>query len=247
MIPYSYNWVNMRGIDLATISETDMDGIYSEIVEASNLCGDVVLYNWKFAEIEIPPQHTHIIIGNPLIINGSVYISSSDEIIVPGLIPPVGPLSITENGLYVASDYDLYGFDEVDVSTSAVSENVKTYVRTIAPKYSGGYEYANYVYRTTFATNCGLVLLADASQGANSVQLTQSITDFSGVVLQGIYNGQRTSGFNTTLMYLNPSLSVGYWAGMKDRNSSYTCYVNFTSNTTATLSGNKQVIIYGIP
>lgn len=100
MIPYSYNFVNMRGIDLSKISETDMTGIYSEIVEASNLCGDVVLYNWKFAEIEIAPQHTHIIIGDPLIINGSMLISSLDEISLPGNAPLTTPLEAARNGVY---------------------------------------------------------------------------------------------------------------------------------------------------
>ena len=33
---------------------------------------------------------------------------------------------------------------------------------------------------------------------------------------------------------------------MKDRNSSYTCNVTFTDANTCSLSGNKQVIIYGI-
>lgn len=284
MIPYPYNMVDMGGIDLAEANGTVVDGLYAKIVEAVNTCGDVVLYNWKFAGIEISPQHTSILMGDPIIISGAVQVTAQDEVTVPGINPGslvLVPLEVSENGRYDPSDYDADGFSEVGVAipgpsltTLTVSENgtflppvgyagfnevtvavsgggasagVQSYLEQIAPKYSGGYEYKNYIYGTTKIEDWNLVLLADASQGANSVQLTESIENFSGIILQGIYNKQRTSEFNTTLLYLSPQLYIAYWAGMKDRNQSYTCNVTFTSNTGATLSGNKQVIIYGIP
>lgn len=280
MIPYPYNMVDMGGIDLAEANGTVVEGLYAKIVEAVNACGDVVLYNWKFAGIEIAPQHTSILLGDPLIINGAVQVTEQDLVTVPGINPTLVQLSATENGQYDPLDYDADGFSEVSVvvpapplTTLTANENgtflppaeyagfnevtvavsggasadVQAYLEQISPKYSGGYEYADYIYGTAKIETWNLVLLSDASQGADSVQLTESISNFSGVVLQGIYNGQRTSQYNTTLLYLNPQLNTPYWAGMKDRNSSYTCNVTFTSNTEATLSGNKQVIIYGIP
>lgn len=287
MIPYSYNMVDMGGIDLAEANGTVVDGLYAKIVEAVNACGDVVLYNWKFAGIEISPQHTSILMGDPIIISGAVQVTAQDEVTVPGINPEppqivLVPLDVTENGQYDPSDYDADGFSEVDVtvpgpsltaltanengtflppagyvgfnevtvavSGGGASADVESYLKQISPKYSGGYEYANYIYGTAYIGSWNLVLLSDASQGgADSVQLTESLENFSGVILQGIYQQNRTSMYDTTILYLNPQLNTPYWAGMKDRNVSYTCNVTFTSNTEATLSGNKQVIIYGIP
>ena len=165
--------------------------------------------------------------------------------------PPVlSQLVADENGIYLPPSGSV-GFDSVTVdvpqSTVGISEDVFYYVSSISSRYSGGYEYKGYVYGTQFATNCGLVLLADASQGATNVSLSDSIENYSGVVLQGIYNKTRTSSYNTSILYLDPQLNVSYWAGMKDRNQSYTCNVVFDTAESAVLSGNKQVIIYGIP
>lgn len=314
MIPYPYNMVDMGGIDLAEANGIVVDGLYAKIVEAVNACGDVVLYNWKFADIEITPQHTTILLGDPIIINGAIQVTEQDMVTVPGINPVILPLSVNENGEYSADDFDADGFNPVEVSVpppvieslsvnlngtyyipegvdgfnpvevsvlpalspisidangtylppqgvdgfSSVSvavpgaspwpsQDVEDYINAIIPVYQGGYEYKGYIYNTQLATDCGLVLLADASQIADSVQLAEPITNFSGVVLQGVYNKGRTSQYNTTLLYLSPVLNTQYWAGMKDRNSSHTCYVTFTSDSEATLSGNKQVIIYGIP
>lgn len=283
MIPYPYNMIDMGGIDLAEANGTIVVGLYEKIVEAVNACGDVVLYNWKFAGIEIAPQHTSILLGNPITINGAVQVTEQDLVTVPGINPdpPVFvQLSVIENGQYNPSEYDADGFNEVNVSvpdppltslranengtfspptgyagfnevivavSGGASSNVKSYLKQISPKYSGGYEYSGYIYGTAYIENWNLVLLADASQGADSVQLTESINNFSGIILQGIYNKQSRSQYNTTLLYFDPQLNTPYWAGMKDRNQTYTCNVTFTSNTEATLSGNKQVIIYGIP
>ena len=121
MIPYPYNMVDMGGIDLAEANGTVVDGLYARIVEAVNACGDVMLYNWKFAGIEITPQHTSILIGDPIIINGAVQVTEQDEVIVPGInpdppSPPVlVPLEVSENGQYDPSDYNADGFSEVDV------------------------------------------------------------------------------------------------------------------------------------
>ena len=100
MIPYSYNMLDMEGIDLAEANGTIVPGIYAKIDEAVNACGDVVLYNWKFAGIEITPQYTSILLGNPIVINGAIQITSNDLVTVPGLNPdpPVLiPLSVSEN------------------------------------------------------------------------------------------------------------------------------------------------------
>lgn len=109
-------------------------------------------------------------------------------------------------------------------------------------------EYYGCIYgNSTMIDALGLVLLHDASQGESSFTLDDSISSYSGVILQGIYNRQRGSGYNTSILYVEPSLNREYWAGMKDRNTSYDCFVTFTSDTTGTTRGNQQVMIYGIP
>lgn len=120
MIPYSYEMVDMGGIDLAEANGTFVDGLYDKIVEAVNACGDVVLYNWKFAGIEIAPQHTSILLGNPITINGAVQVTEQDLVTVPGINPGLVSIDITENGSYYPSDYHAGGFDEVNVSVHPV-------------------------------------------------------------------------------------------------------------------------------
>lgn len=153
-------------------------------------------------------------------------------------------LSITENGIYNPPS-GVYGFSSVVADVSSMSSDLTYYLS----HYGGGSEYSGYIYGTDVISNCHMVLLSDMSQNssATSGTLSQSYRDFSALVLQGIYNKQRQSQYDTTMCYYLVTTGKAYWAGMKDRNSSYTCNVTLTGDTTFTLSGNKQVIIYGIP
>ena len=109
--------------------------------------------------------------------------------------------------------------------------------------------YGNIYENTTIIDALGLVLLGDFSQGGTATgnALSGSINDYSAVILQGIYSKQRGSNYNTSMLYKAPALNRAYWAGMKDRNHSYDCYVTFTDANTVSLSGNRQVMIYGVP
>ena len=168
MIPYPYNMVDMGGIDLAEANGTVVEGLYAKIVEAVNACGDVVLYNWKFASIEIAPQHTQILVGeNAAIINSVIQVTELDEVSIIGLDPPtpVGgivplqavenrtytavspvegfnpvvvqvplpdipvlvPLTVSEPGTYIPSDYNADGFSEVIVTRAIRAAHVWTH------------------------------------------------------------------------------------------------------------------------
>lgn len=133
MIPYPYNMVDMGGIDLAEANGTVVEGLYAKIVEAVNDCGDVVLYNWKFAGIEIAPQYTSILLGDPITINGAVQVTEQDLVTVPGINPDppeppeplvLVPIEITENGEYDPADYDADGFSSVKVSVEGTGFEV---------------------------------------------------------------------------------------------------------------------------
>lgn len=127
MIPYSYNMVDMGGIDLVEVNGSVIPGIYEKIYDAANDCGDVVLYNWKFAGIEITPQYTQILVGDPIVINGVIQVTELDQITIVGVgpVPPeppepptpvvLVPLVVTENGTYDPADYDADGFSSVEV------------------------------------------------------------------------------------------------------------------------------------
>ena len=118
MIPYSYNMVDMGGIDLAEANGTVVPGVYERITEAMNLCGDVILYNWKFAEINIAPSAYSILHQtDSILINGLIQVTELDQITVIGLPPPlvpVSPLIANENGVYEA-DPPQSGFNPVRV------------------------------------------------------------------------------------------------------------------------------------
>ena len=155
-------------------------------------------------------------------------------------------LQVTANGTYYPPQgVDGFGAVEVDVPSSGqMSANLSSYLSYLPY----GAEYPGYIYDTSKIEECNLVLLADTSQtSASSVELLHSINNYTAIVLQGVYQTNRKSQYNTTSLYIQPQLNHAYWAGMKDRNSSYTCHVTFTDATHATLTGNKQVLIYGMP
>lgn len=119
MIPYSYNMVDMGGIDLAEANGTVVPGVYERITEAMNLCGDAILYNWKFAAIDIAPSAYAILQqANSILINGLIQVTELDQVTVIGLPPPivpVSPLDVIENGIYEAESPSS-GFNPVRVA-----------------------------------------------------------------------------------------------------------------------------------
>ena len=137
------------------------------------------------------------------------------------------------------------------VSTNITKENAQRSLSQVTadPSYFGGLiEYYGNLYGSALLTTYNMVLLGDFSQGgsAGSNALSDAITNYSAVALQGIYNKSRTSGYNTTIIY-PLDLNIWRWTGMKDRNSSYDTSVYFTDAQTVSLNGKRQVIIYGIP
>lgn len=122
MIPYTYNMVSFRGTDLSEISGEAVDGIYGDILSALNECCVVVLYDWKFAGILIPPAYCTIEEGDSFIlINGIIKIKDDDTVWIESLIPPepvLVELTVEENGQFSPQDYDADGFSEVTVDVT---------------------------------------------------------------------------------------------------------------------------------
>lgn len=104
-----------------------------------------------------------------------------------------------------------------------------------------------YVYGT-YATLYNAELIGDFHSGGATTNnvLTKPITDYSIIILQGIYNNQTQSQYNRSDFYSDIKLNTQYNAGMIDRNGTYNCGITFTDSTHCNLSGNKQCMIYGI-
>ena len=171
-------------------------------------------------------------------------------------------------GLVVDSNGDLIAQTETTIDTNGIYDT--TYNNSIVVNVSGGgvdiqesyVKYSKYrlgypvsewqtnIYgNTNFINAMGAVLIGNFANGgaASGNVLSESLSHFTGIILQGIYNRQPTSVYNTSMLHWDIELNVEYWAGMKDRNNSYTCYVTFTDSTHCNLRGNRQVLIYGLP
>ena len=108
-------------------------------------------------------------------------------------------------------------------------------------------EYLGYV-NSTIINDFGLVELARVTTTAQTdITLADDLSNYDAVFLQGIYqSGGETSQFDSTLIYAPVALNTEYKTGMKDRWAPGDTGVTFTSNTTAVLSDQKLVIIYGM-
>lgn len=125
MIPYSYNMVDMSGIDLAEAHGTVVEGLYNRLALARNACGDLILYNWKFAEIEIAPGIcTTLDVGSSILINGLIQVTEQDEVYISGIVPEpvISSLQVTENGVYTPpTGIDGYAPVTVNVDTDPLN------------------------------------------------------------------------------------------------------------------------------
>lgn len=139
MIPYSYNMVDMGGIDLAEANGTVVEGLYNRLALARNACGDLILYNWKFVGIEIVPSPCSTLDeGTSILINGAIQVTEEDVVTVPGINPDpvIEPLVITENGVYEVPE-DVDGFNPVTahVSPLPVGYTQKNYLEASGTQY----------------------------------------------------------------------------------------------------------------
>lgn len=190
MIPYSYNMVDMGGIDLAEANGTEVPGVYEKIIEAMNLCGDLILYNWKFAGINIAPSaYTVLQQANSILINGLIQVTELDLVTVIGIPPPlvpVSPLNVSVNGLYEAEP-PASGFNPVIVAVPG--PNLVPYI-TIE---------SNGVYSPPtgfdgFAAVEVDVSLENSYTNGQVYPLEEQITDVSGFTL--LYNSSISFGNN---------------------------------------------------
>lgn len=115
---YEFNMVDMGGIDIATVNGTVVDGLYNKLLEGKDTCGNLILYNWKFAEIEIVPSACSVLIEDEaIIVNGTIRVSSEDVVSLIWADPPpapVSPLIVNANGIYTAEP-PASGFNPVTV------------------------------------------------------------------------------------------------------------------------------------
>lgn len=117
MIHHPYNMVSLDNLDLAEANGDIVEGIYSKILEAMNACGVLMIANWRFADIPIPPSYCTILqFDGYITLNGVIKITSSDEVFIEGVYPDVviTPVQFTENGVYEATE-GVDGYNPVTV------------------------------------------------------------------------------------------------------------------------------------
>lgn len=205
MIPYSYDMVDMGGIDLAEANHTVVPGIYEKIVEAMNPCGDLILYNWKFAGINITPSaYTVLQQASSILINGLIQVTERDEVTVLGIEPPpppivpVEPLVASANGIYQAVP-PKSGFNPVTVSVNYVGEE-------LTAEYNG-------VYLPTQGVEGFTKVIVNVESGANPFQ-GYCLENDSGYYLTGWYQNRRVTLIsNDRFVTVNYNASGSYYAG----------------------------------
>ena len=127
MVPYSYEMVDMGGIDLGEVFSVNLPGIYERLSEAINSCGDVILYNWKFCGLQIAPSNwVSLQTEDGILLNGAILVDRTDNVIMlSGVNPPViHSLTVNENGTYTVSE-DVDGFNPVIVEVEPNLANLE--------------------------------------------------------------------------------------------------------------------------
>lgn len=127
MVPYSYEMVDMGGIDLGEVFSVNLPGVYERISEAINSCGDLILYNWKFCGLEIVPSNwVSLQTGEGILLNGAILVDRTDNVIMlSGVNPPViNSLSVNENGTYTVPE-GVDGFNPVIVEVEPHLTNLE--------------------------------------------------------------------------------------------------------------------------
>ena len=223
--------------DGGEINEPEGAKIQSLYVYSNGTYNNEDLAGYMPVVVDVPPFNTPEQAGMVVDSNGGLVTQTATTIDANGVYDTTYNNSVVVN---------VSGGGGVDIPESYVGYS----------KYRLGFpnvEYQVNIYGNTNLINAmGAVLIGDFSNGgaASGNVLTESLSHFSGVALQGIYNGQKTSKYNTTMMYWNYELNTEYWAGMKDRNHTYDCYVTFTDETHCSLRNQyntRQVLIYGLP
>lgn len=138
--------------------------------------------------------------------------------------------------------------------TSSMLKEPFTTFKTRFP-ISSQFEYSGYI-TDQIINDFNLIELSrnieeNTTRPSKTISLINDISDYSAILIQGMYRANIQSGYNTSMLYVNPQINIEYWGGMKDRNSTYDCYITFDTVNTAVLTGGsaqwgRNCIIYGM-
>lgn len=117
-IPTIYSMVNLEGFDLATANGIRVPGIYDKVYDAMSEDKIEIFYNWKFADVILPPSYVEIddSIAGVIVVNDEIMITSGDSVSIIGISRPpvINSLLVTENGTYTV-ETGVDGFSPVVV------------------------------------------------------------------------------------------------------------------------------------
>jgi len=115
MVIDRFNMVDFEGIDLVNSRGLVVPGLHSKLVESITPCRYIMIYNFSFAGITIPPTVVEAELeDSDVIINEYIVVDANDEISIPSFEPILSILSVTSNGLYLPES-GVEGFSRVNV------------------------------------------------------------------------------------------------------------------------------------
>lgn len=98
-----FNMVDMGGIDVIESQGAAVEGLFNRLLNSIQQCRYSLLYNWRFADIEIVPTPVELVFdGEKVVINDLISIASDDVVHIASLENPpvIQSLSVDENGIY---------------------------------------------------------------------------------------------------------------------------------------------------
>lgn len=122
-----FNMVDMGDIDIVESQGVAVEGLFSRLLSAIQSCRYQILYNWKFAEVEIAPSLVELVFdGEKVSINEAITVTEDDVVHVHSLepepvVPVIEPLTVIENGAYTAPA-GIDGYSPITVNVVPVIE-----------------------------------------------------------------------------------------------------------------------------
>lgn len=206
-----FNMVDMGGIDVVESQGVAVEGLFNRLLNVIQNCRYQVLYNWKFAGIEIPPSYVELEFdGERININDAITVDSNDVIHIRSLESNIEPLLVTENGVYTASG-EVSGYSPVTVSVPARYATIRFLINgAVIEEYSVAYGSAFHRHKLIFLNSLFYQIDFDSDEVLESQDITLTPEETNYTVVQS-YNVQD---------YMRVNYDLAFFVNQSDRGAS---------------------------